>query len=487
VTATLISILIGAAPAAGQMIPVKTVPVAAGNQFAIFPSDNPGLGGLSIAVNDRALDPFVHPAKGARLEGGQVAGSPGFYAISDDNGGARTLPISAEFGGTTWFVGGAAAFQELDLGRPDDFFFDPSGSPLSRSSATNVYLSSFAGARLNDSGLSIGGSVYWAGLDGLDGVKLLYTPGSTVDQAGSMVDLRAGLVQDWQDGGQGELLVIHNRFSMTHDVRETLWLPWTDPVIDPMAPDPLPGPVSVVRTEGDETTTWGAHFGYQRPVGERGWRVGGILTGNWKHHPKIPDYDIMNIPRDPGDSWAYNLGAGVAYVAGGTTFGVDLVYEPIWSDTWVEAEERLETASGRVIEAGDRTLENDFRFSNASLRTGIGRDAEHWGAQLGLQVRSYSYELEQKDLVFETFREQHEDWLEWTPTWALVVRFEDLSLQYAGSLTSGGGRPGTSFAVAGAWPEADVGTNFLAAPDGPLTLQEALVHTHRISVAVPLG
>ena len=29
-------------------------------------------------------------------------------------------------------------------------------------------------------------------------------------------------------------------------------------------------------------------------------------------HPKIPNYEIMNIPRDPGTSWSYNLGVGIA-------------------------------------------------------------------------------------------------------------------------------------------------------------------------------
>jgi len=476
------------------MIPIKTVPVAAGNQFMIFPSDNAGLGGVSIAINDMTLYPFVNPAKGSRLRGGRVSGSPGFYHITEDNGSARTLPVGVSWGGSRWFFGGALAFQELDVGDANGFGgFDDFGSPLSRSSATNTYLSGFGGAKLNDSGLALGGSVYWAGLDGLDGVVLLYSPWSSVVQSGHLLDLRMGLTQDWHDGGQGEFVLVHNRFDMSHEITEDFARPWIgmpEPVepIGPGIPVPPPPPEPLIRTERDETTTWGAHLGYQRPVGKDGWRVGGILTGNWKTHPKIPDYDIMNIPRDPGNSWAYNFGAGVAYEHEGTTFGLDAVYEPIWSDTWVEAPGPVQTASGRVIEAGGRTLENDFRFSNKALRTGIGHAATRWGAQLGVQVRSCDYELEQVDLVGETFRRQNESWLEWTPTWAVLVKLDNLSIQYAGHTTTGAGRPGTAGGrLEASAPGLDVGTNFLAAPDGPLTLQDARVMAHRLSVAVPFG
>ena len=53
-------------PGAAQLISLKTVPVANGEQFRIFPSRNVGLGGASIALRDALLDPFVNPAKGAR-------------------------------------------------------------------------------------------------------------------------------------------------------------------------------------------------------------------------------------------------------------------------------------------------------------------------------------------------------------------------------------------------------------------------------------
>ncbi|HEV2671671.1 MAG TPA: hypothetical protein VGU74_11295, partial [Gemmatimonadales bacterium] len=38
--------------AAAQLIPIKTIPIAQGDQFQLFPSDNLGMGGVSIALPD---------------------------------------------------------------------------------------------------------------------------------------------------------------------------------------------------------------------------------------------------------------------------------------------------------------------------------------------------------------------------------------------------------------------------------------------------
>ena len=46
-----------------QLISVKSVPVAEGDQFTIFPSQNISMGGVSIALDDPLLDPFLNPAK----------------------------------------------------------------------------------------------------------------------------------------------------------------------------------------------------------------------------------------------------------------------------------------------------------------------------------------------------------------------------------------------------------------------------------------
>jgi hypothetical protein len=62
--------------AAAQYISLKTVPIAAGDQFQLFPSQNQGMGGVSIALNDSLLDPFVNPGKGSLVQGALVFVSP---------------------------------------------------------------------------------------------------------------------------------------------------------------------------------------------------------------------------------------------------------------------------------------------------------------------------------------------------------------------------------------------------------------------------
>ena len=88
----LVLLAAAAAPAAAQLIAIKTVPVAQGDQFAIFPSDNAALGGVSIALPDTLLDPFGNPATGSRVVTGRFFGSPTLFSVSHDAGGGRTLP-----------------------------------------------------------------------------------------------------------------------------------------------------------------------------------------------------------------------------------------------------------------------------------------------------------------------------------------------------------------------------------------------------------
>jgi hypothetical protein len=199
------------------------------------------------------------------------------------------------------------------------------------------------------------------------------------------------------------------------------------------------------------------------------------------------------IPWDPGHSAAYNFGIGVSKVHGPTTFGIDAIYEPIRTHTWGEAHGKLETPSGAIIPDGGKTTENQFRFSNAVLRTGVGHNlmlnsTETLRLQLGMSLRSIDYTLDQVDHVAETGRRQDESWLEWTRTWGLSLHFTDLELRYAGRVSSGTGRPGIRdndnrvFLTA-----ADAaGSNIISAPSGPLTLTGVRVTTHQISVSLPI-
>src|SRR5690348_5777452 len=79
-----------------QLIQIKTLPIADGDQFQFFPSASVGLGGVSIALRDSLLDPFVNPAKASRLNEkskGTFFGSPTSYSVSNNAGGGQTFPV----------------------------------------------------------------------------------------------------------------------------------------------------------------------------------------------------------------------------------------------------------------------------------------------------------------------------------------------------------------------------------------------------------
>ncbi|HEX6307093.1 MAG TPA: hypothetical protein VFZ69_02830 [Longimicrobiales bacterium] len=475
-----------------QIISIRTVPVSQSHQFEIFPSSTLSMGGVSLALTDSLLDPFMNPAAGARLRATRFFGSPSVYSVSEDAGGGRTLPLGALTKVESWHGGLWLALQQIEPSGRALFnpcavcltIVDPIPGPRpGRSTNTNTYALATLGRELGDDGLSLGGSMLWSRLNAIDGVDLLYGGASAIEQSGHALDLRLGLLKEWAGDRSLEALVLHNRFATKHDVRylDTFW----DPGLQQFATR------TRLERNHDRTNTWGLHLAYQQPVSADGWRMGWIATVNRMDHPKIPNYVIMNIPRDPGNSNAFNVGVGAARTTGSARFGVDLVFEPIWSHTWADAEAPVEAVNGATIPAGGMTIENRFRFANAALRLGFDQRLEFsstvgGGLQLGLDVRSFRYWLRQRDHVQLSSRRLEESWVEWKPTWGMSVAFPELELRYRGSVTNGTGRPGVA---SPGFLRADVAlssSNILVAPSGPLTLDEVRVMTHEISISLPL-
>jgi hypothetical protein len=474
--------------AGAQLIELKTVPVAAGDQFLLLPSEKLGMGGVRMAIRDTLLDPFVNPAAGVRLAGSQVFAAPTFYGISQNAGNARTLPVGALFGSGRWFGGVSAALQQLQNGEP--FFATPvfrdaavailPPDALSRRSATNMYVALTGGGVLPGD-VAIGASVSLADLNAVDGVEHLYAMSADIQQSGHSEDYRIGLAKTFGGDHTLEVVALHNRFDMTHDVSYIDWM-----LAD--STNWIWQQVTRTETNVDQTRTWGLHLGYQQPIGTNGWRVGGMLTGNRKDHPKIPNYELVNIPRDPGHSKAFDIGVGMAKLSGRTSFAFDVIYEPASSETWAEAAADTVSVGGDVILAGEKTVENSFSFSNALASVGVAQGIGPVELQLGVQVRAYNYHLDQWDNLQETSRRQDEDWMEWTPTWGIRLRLESIEVRYMGRATTGTGRPGVAWtpAVAGRMADAAMANDIVVAPSGPLTLQDATVLTHQISVSLPI-
>ncbi len=497
--------LLRAATAQGQLLGVRTVPLAAGDQFAIFPAERGGMGGVSIALEDPLLDPFLNPARGASLGASLLFSAPVFYDITHGHGSARTLPVGALLHSPAWFGGGAVALQQIVPGGPDYYpvayttadtrsltypYPLPYYPPPTRQAQSNMYGFGFLGRSFGGGRTAIAASVFASTLNAVDGVDLLYPGSQSLEQFGHSEDYRLGLVQDLGGGGSLALVALHNRFSMTHDVTYVGYV--LQPCLIALAPDTLPPqcPELQQRQEEnlDQTRTWGLHAQFRRPLTQTGWRIGAILTANYKDHPHVPDYELMSMPRDPGTTWAFNAGVGFRRANGPVTFGLDVIYEPVWSHTWSTASDCPPEALC-LVPPGLKTVDNHFEFSNGRMRMGVARDGRPWGFQLGMDLYAVNYVLRQNDLVQGTLRRQHESWMEWTPTWALTLTFPELTLRYAGRLTTGTGQP---YAAGGGF-RTDLGASvpatggdYVIAPIGPLTLQGATVITNQISVTLPI-
>src|SRR5574341_2565830 len=87
-----------ASTASAQLIAVKTLPIAEGEQFSFFPSANRAMGGVSIAIRDSLHDLFINPAKGGGGSGtGRFGrsfffGAPTFFSVSSKAGSGSTFP-----------------------------------------------------------------------------------------------------------------------------------------------------------------------------------------------------------------------------------------------------------------------------------------------------------------------------------------------------------------------------------------------------------
>ena len=76
--------------------------------------------------------------------------------------------------------------------------------------------------------------------------------------------------------------------------------------------------------------------------------------------------------------------------------------------------------------------------------------------------------------------------MEWTPSWGLNLGLSDFELRYLGRATTGSGRPGVAWSPVQAAVLDAARSDFLLAPEAPLTLQDAWVFTSQLSVSIPV-
>lgn len=488
-----------------QIIPVKTVPLATGDQFLVHPTGRLGMGGVSLALDDPEGDPFTNPAQATRVESSRVVATPTYYSVSDGNGSGATLPLHLLLSPDGLWAGAVSlAVQEIRGPEPPTWIWpvlsQPTTAPsplvvgplpsdfrsLETRSAPSLFFSGALARRL-EGGWSLGVSLSRAELDAVDGVEHLFAGSRTLEQDATLTDYRAGVVRESEEGIL-EGVLVHRRFDGEYRAGYLEWVPPEDPAsCEPGVP--CGGWTTRTEVNPDRTRTTGVQVGWVQRMPGSSWRIGTRATLNYKDHPKIPDYEIMNIPRDPGTTWAWSAGVGAGHSGETGEFGVDLIIEPVRSETWAAAQEPVERDGGGMILPGERTVENDFDFNNVRLRIGGSERVGAVRGDLGLQVYVVSYDLVQDDRVATSTRHEEESWVEWTPTWGIAMNIGSVEISYRGRVTLGTGRPAIApepIPWARTTLNQSAGIDFLPAPRGPLALDAAHATTHRIGVSVPL-
>jgi hypothetical protein len=149
--------------AAAQLVTPRTVPVQQSGQFDIFPSQRAGMAGVSLAIDDTLLVPFVNPAKTTRVRGVTLFTELGGHTVTRGGGGGRTIPVGALASRGPWSAGALLAVQSLD----GDAVLRLRRSP---DRPDNTYGSLLLARRL-PRGMSVGASAFRARLEGLDGTS----------------------------------------------------------------------------------------------------------------------------------------------------------------------------------------------------------------------------------------------------------------------------------------------------------------------------
>jgi hypothetical protein len=415
-----------------QIVSVKTSALAQGDQFTFEPSENRGMAGVSIALRDTLLDPFRNPAAGARLTRSYVFGAPSFYSLSRSGTAGSTLPLGLMQRRGAFFGTVAAAVQvieqreeqlnpvALNASFSSATLFPGAPTPRSR---TNHYVFGSAGRTLGDTSFAVAGSVRWSRLAGVDGVNLLYPGATGLGESGDELDLRLGATKEWATRSL-ETVIVHARNATTHDVTydDVLWDPGTRTVL--------------LRHRAEHNYDQRHISGVQMravqafPDSARPWRIGALLTANRTTQPTAPVLGLMNVEGDPGPSTLMNVGVGVAHNRGATMAGVDAIYEPIWAE--------------RRWSSGDA---DTYRFSNAIVRAGIGRDfallpsGTYFRLQGGAQMHRIQYRLQERSSGLAPVRSQHA-WNEWTHTGSASMRTSLFEFHYTFGVVSGVERPG---------------------------------------------
>ena len=338
----------------GQLIPVRTYPVLSEDTYLPLPARYGGMGNVSIALADDQREPFINPAAllstrarfvsvfvlprisswDLRTTSLDVWTSPVDMSAVEDRQSATNYfaPIGVIQHADRTALGLLAAVHRT-TSRQFEQWSSGSGtvvSPPTESSfgANNVALSAAGAAFVPGTSIAIGLGTTLVDVRGIDGIQFLYPNSKTLDIDGKLREYRVGLLMSPLSNDQVSLLAGWNSM----EVKQSATYEWS------------PTPVN----NEDKNHTWFGQITYRVPLSQHA-TLGVLGLGNWREHPKLPNYPLSGVPRDPGTTQAYNVGFGFSILASANTLlAFEYVFEPIRCNTWIEALTDL-TGSGGVI------------------------------------------------------------------------------------------------------------------------------------------
>ena len=460
-------LLAGASALNAQLIAIKTVPLLATEQFAVTPTFSAGMAGLRLANEDSLRDPFLNPARGGLFNGRYLVSGTNLSRIATGVGGFFTIPVTFLYSNSRHFGGVHVSAQQMHARRYVPFPEQSAGTgnylpaAWKEKKVFNGFFSGYWGRRLSSRDV-LAGSLSYARLTGLSGQEYLFDAPIYMQNALEF-ESRLGWYRTLSSGAV-EAVLVYQDFNMQTELGRS-----------------FPGEAGSAGTEQEITRTFGLYLAGRRQVRKKV-RAGFSLTANRKWHPRIINYSLMRIPRDPGDTYAFEIGTGLMLTDSGgwSKSGVEVLFQPVWSRTWAEAEKDMVRDDGSLLRKGGRTIDNRFRIANWRFRIGLEDHNPPFTVQLGLEVRLYRYRLEQENHIAGTVRRRTETWQEWKPSFSLQYDFRGVRLGYVFGAVFGSGIPGLVNPGRSFVDSSDVG--YLIAPASALTLQNTVVLVHRLQI-----
>jgi hypothetical protein len=458
-----------AAAASGQSIQVKTVPLLSTDQFALVPSIRDDMGGVSLALRDPLQDLWENPARFAGVQsrflfaprfnhwsyGQEIgyyyrSGAP-FASTSEIRSDSRllTLPLLWTCARGNSHFSSLIAIQRIAEGNTSRDNFSAGNYPLA------VSAGHFFPALRTAAGLS----AEYIHLEGMDGVYLLYPDAARISQKGRAWHMRTGFAGNLpnRDAWSVAAGIYSYRLEQT----------------------------ALGIRNMDENEGWFVRSDYEKHLGSA-LTAAFSVTWDRKHHPKIPEYPLANIPRDPGNTRALNIGAGLKWAEGHTLAAVDLIYQPIDVKTWADAAADVPLGDGGIYRKGDIVQRNDYHFHNLIVRSG-GQIAPLAWLELrsGVQMRLFSYDYYQNDFInrMERRGKPQREWTEVDFTSGVTVKLKGLDLGYSLRLQTGTGLLERQWVWL--WMGAEdafVKSDFILPPTVPLNVTPVTYYTHRLTL-----